>query len=178
MPLPIITIQTFNQSNLQAAGAVFVQRVETISMGRGILGGITGTAGGRNELMEKKMNDLTQTLLAELDSKARKVYPNAIGLVSADIDFSVSGQDASMMLIGQASATVLIKRSKPLMSAQPVAPVASMGSPVASPMPSPVASMGSPLASMPSPVAPLEVKGGRRTFLTKRLIKSSRKNRK
>jgi hypothetical protein len=76
MPLPLITVQTFNQSSLQAAGAVFVQRVESVSVSRGLLAGITGAPSGtgRNELMEKKMNDLTQVLLSELDIQAKKKY--------------------------------------------------------------------------------------------------------
>ena len=199
MPLPLITVQTFNQSSLQAAGAVFVQRVESISVSRGLLAGITGAASaGRNELMEKKMNDLTQVLLTELDIQAKKKYPNAIGLVNADIDFTISGQDASMMLIGKASATVLVKRTKPLVSGEPLSspgpmamalPMASPG-PMAlpGPMPGPMAlpgPMAKPELMSPAkefsrtPMSELPMKGGkRRTFISKRLIKSSRKNRK
>lgn len=192
MPLPIITVQTFNQSNLRAAGAVFVQRVESVSFGRGVVSGITGLLGGRNELMEKKMNDLTQALLTELDTQAKKVYPSAIGLVDANIDFSTAGPDSSMILIGQASATVLVKREKPLsigppssaplvMSSQP--PLQSMPPPPLQSMPPPQGDAqlllkGAPLSSAPGD--PLPVRGGakKRTFLSKRLIKASRKNRK
>ena len=200
MPLPLITVQTFNQSALQAAGAVFVQRVESISVSRGLLAGITGAASaGRNELMEKKMNDLTQVLLTELDIQAKKKYPNAIGLVNADIDFTISGQDASMMLIGKASATVLVKRTKPLVSGEPLSspgpmamalPMASPGPmssagpmPMAQPMPMPMAKpeLMSPAKEFSrTPMSELPMRGGqkKRTFISKRLIKSSRKNRK
>jgi uncharacterized protein YbjQ (UPF0145 family) len=193
MPLPLITVQSFNQTSLQAAGAVFVQRVESVSIARGVLSGITGLVGGRNELMEKKMNDLTQALLDELDAKAKKVYPTAIGLVDANIHFSTTGPDSSMILVGQASATVLIKRVKPLttsLSSSP-APLANPV-PLASPVPMGLSSQppaqkdpqllikGMPMVS--GPEDPMPVKGGtrekRRTFLTKRLIKPSRKNRK
>jgi hypothetical protein len=106
----------------------------------------------------------------------------------ADIDFTISGQDASMMLIGKASATVLIKRTKPLVSS------GTMSEPAAMPMPRP---MSEPMpAAMPRPMSepmpmsaprlgPMSeprldlMKGGKqRTFISKRLIKSSRKNRK
>lgn len=192
-PLPLITIQSFNQSALQAKCAIFVQRVEAVSIGRGFLAGITGMAGGRNELMEKKMNDITQGLLDDLDAKARKAHPNAAALVNANINLSTSGEDASMMIIGQASATVLIQRSKPLVR-PPLSPaqvLAGSSAPIgfSSPPPPPVL----PMASIPppknvqvpikaeasSPVPEDPMKGGkRRTFLTRRLIKSSRKNRK
>jgi len=185
MPLPIITVQTFNQSSLRAAGSVFVQRVESVSIARGVLSGITGLVGGRNELMEKKMNDLTQSLLAELDTRAKKVYPNAIGLVDANIDFSAAGPDSSMILIGQASATVLVKREKPLsigpssspqplvMSPQP--PLLSMPPPQGDPQ---LLLKGPPLSSAPGDPQPLRGGGKKRTFLSRRLIKASRKNRK
>jgi uncharacterized protein YbjQ (UPF0145 family) len=193
-PLPLITIQTFNQTNLQAAGAIFVQRVEAVSIGRGFLAGITGMGGGRNELMEKKMNDITQGLLDDLDAKARKTYPNAIGIVNANMDLSTSGEDASMMIVGQASATVLIPRSKPLVR-PPLSPaqvLSGSSAPIgfsSSPPVLPAASMPPPRnvqlpikaeASSPVPEDPMPMKGGskKRTFLTKRLIKSSRKNRK
>jgi len=184
MPLPIITVQTFNQSALRAAGAVFVQRVESVSFGRGVLAGITGLVGGRNELMEKKMNDLTQALLTELDTQAKKVYPNAIGLVDANIDFSTAGPDSSMILIGQASATVLVKREKPLSIGPPSsAPLVMSSQPPLQSMPPPQGDpqlllKGPPLSSAPGD--PLPLKGGskKRTFLSKRLIKASRKNRK
>jgi hypothetical protein len=196
MPLPLITVQTFNQSSLQAAGAVFVQRVESVSVSRGLLAGITGAPSGtgRNELMEKKMNDLTQVLLSELDIQAKKKYPAAIGLVNADIDFTISGQDASMMLIGKASATVLVKRTKPLVSSgtmpepmsRPMSEPAAM--PMSAPMPRPMSEpmpMSAPMPRFDPMSRPMSeprldpMKGGKqRTFISKRLIKSSRKNRK
>jgi uncharacterized protein YbjQ (UPF0145 family) len=191
MPLPLITVQSFNQTNLQAIGAVFVQRVESVSIGRGILSGITGLVGGRNELMEKKMNDLTQALIGELDAQAKKQYPNAIALVDANIDFSASGPDSSTVLIGQASATVLIKRVKPLTTSQPAsaAPLAS-AIPVGSAAPvgfssQPPAQRDPQLLLKGMPMVsgsedPMPVKGGskKRTFISKRLIKASRKKRK
>lgn len=186
MPLPLITVQTFNQSSLQAAGAVFVQRVESVSVSRGLLAGITGAPSGtgRNELMEKKMNDLTQVLLSELDIQAKKKYPAAIGLVNADIDFTISSQDASMMLIGKASATVLVKRTKPLVSSGTMPEP--MSRPMSEPMPRPMSEpmpMSAPrLDPMSRPMSEPRLdpmKGGKqRTFISKRLIKSSRKNRK
>ena len=112
-PLPVFTIQTFNQNALQPAGAVFAQRVETISLARNVFAGIGGIIGGRSTLMEKKMNDLTQALMQELDIQAKKMYPNAVALVNVQVNFSNIGKtDSSMFLAGQASATALIKRVK------------------------------------------------------------------
>jgi uncharacterized protein YbjQ (UPF0145 family) len=184
MPLPLITVQSFNQNTLQAAGAVFVHRVEAVSVSRGLLGGITGAAAGRNEAMEKKMNDLTQALLNDLDTQAKKMYPSAIGLVNADIDFTISGQDASMMLIGKASATVLIKRVKPLTMAPtaPAAPLIESSAPIGFSSQPPLQPSKDPqlfLKGMPLSSDPqVPMRGGKKTFISKRSIKSSRKNRK
>jgi len=152
-PLPVFTIQTFNQNALQPAGAVFAQRVETISVGRSFFAGTGST--GRNTMMEKKMNDLTQALIQELDIQAKKMYPSAVALVNVQVHFSDIGKtDSNMFLSGQASATALIKRVKPVGQSMIPSPVASapMASPAASaPMASPIAS---PLAAPMAPAMP------------------------
>jgi uncharacterized protein YbjQ (UPF0145 family) len=157
-PLAVFTIQTFNQNALQPAGAVFAQRVESISIARSFVAAIAGVAGGRSTMMEKKMNDLTQALMQELDIQAKKMYPNAVALVNVQVHFSNIGKsDNNMFLAGQASATALIKRVKPV--GQSMAPLGS-----ASPMPlgsAPLGSapgsapLGSPLGSAPLGSAPL-----------------------
>lgn len=180
MPLPIFTIQTFNQNTLQPAGAVFAQRVEAVSIVRDFLAGITGIVGGRNTAMEKKMNDLTSVLMEELQLQARTAYPNAIALVDVKVHFCNIGNDGSnMFLSGQASATALIKRNKvntPAMAMAMATPVpAPVAAPVASPVAAPVASpVAAPVAApVPPPVAPNNSKvGGRKSFISK-----SRKNR-
>jgi len=193
-PLPVFTIQTFNQNALQPAGAVFAQRVETISLARNVFAGIGGIVGGRSTLMEKKMNDLTQALMQELDLQAKKMYPNAVALVDVHLNFSDIGKtDSNMFLAGQASATALIKRVKavgqsmiPSSSAALAVPAAS---PVALPVALPAASPAMPSSSSPassaamalSPqnakniVVPRAISGGRKR---KSFISKSRKNRK
>ena len=144
MPLPIFTIQTFNQNTLQPAGAVFAQRVEAVSIARNFLAGITGSEGGRNTAMEKKMNELTRSLMEELQLQTRTAYPNALALVDVKMHFSDIGKDDSnVFLAGQASATALIKRNK---VATPMAPATPMASPATVPM-----AMASPVP-MASPV--------------------------
>jgi uncharacterized protein YbjQ (UPF0145 family) len=160
MPLPIFTIQTFNQNTLQPAGAVFAQRVEMITAGRDFLGGITGSTGGRNTAIEKKMHDLTKSLVEELHLQANRAFPSAVALV--DVKMHISN-DSPELLTGQASATALVKRNKlptpqpsPVTSGEVSAPMASpLPAPMASPLPAPMASpMASPMAApMASPVA-------------------------
>ena len=140
MPLPIFTIQTFNQNTLQPAGAVFAQRVEMITAGRDFLGGITGSTGGRNTAIEKKMHDLTKSLVEELHLQANRAFPSAVALV--DVKMHISN-DSPELLTGQASATALVKRNKlptpqpsPVTSGEVSAP---MASPLAAPMASPMA---------------------------------------
>ena len=186
MPLPIFTIQTFNQNTLQPAGAVFAQRVEAVSVSRNFLAGITGSTGstgGRNTTMEKKMNDLTKALMEELQLQTRAAFPNAVALVDVKMHFSDIGKDESnMFLAGQASATALIKRNKPMGSSMASAPMASAPmAPMASgPMaPGPMATknnsrmvnrLRNPI-NFENPTSPARV-GGKRNFISK-----SRKNR-
>ena len=194
-PLPVFTIQTFNQSALQPAGAVFAQRVESISVGRSFFTGIGGVAGGRSTMMEKKMNDLTQALMQELDIQAKKMYPSAVALVNVQVHFSDIGKtDSSMFLAGQASATAIIKRVKPVgqsmvPSSAPMASAPMASAPMASPIASAPMSPAMPSSSSPafssamalSPqnakniVIPKAISGGakRKSFISK-----SRKNRK
>ena len=110
MALPMFTIQTFNQSVLQPAGAVFAQRVEAVSLLRDFVAGIGGLFGGQSTFMEKKMNDLTNVLKDELQKKAKEQYPNVVALVDVMLTFSNIGNDASSMFIaGQISATALVR---------------------------------------------------------------------
>jgi len=175
MPLPIFTIQTFNQNTLQPAGAVFAQRVEAVSVSRNFLAGITGSTGstgGRNTTMEKKMNDLTKALMEELQLQTRAAFPNAVALVDVKMHFSDIGKDESnMFLAGQASATALIKRNKPMGSSMASAPMASapMAPMASAPMASaPMAPMASgpmapgPMASGPMAPGPMATKNNSR----------------
>lgn len=158
-PLPVFTIQTFNQNALQPAGAVFAQRVESISIARNFFSGLGGIVGGRNTMMEKKMNDLTTVLMEELDIQAKKLYPSAVALVNVQVHFSdICKSDSSMFLAGQASATAIIKRVKAVgqsmvPSSQPPAPLVSAPLAPAPLSPAPLAS--APLASAPLASAPL-----------------------
>jgi uncharacterized protein YbjQ (UPF0145 family) len=157
MPLPIFTVQKFNKNTLQPAGAVFAQRVESISIVRNFFAGIAGIAGGRSTMMEKKMNDLTTVLLEELDQQAIKKYPNAVALIDVDIHFSDIGKnDSNMFLAGQASATALIKRTTPITS-QPISDNR-VSKPVEPISPPEVSDRGQPLAQMaPAQMAPAQM---------------------
>ena len=202
--LPFFTIQTFNQNSLQPAGAVFAQRVESISIGRSIFAGADGSVGGRSVMMEKKMNDLTRALMEELDIQAKKTYPNAVALVNVQFHFSDIGKnDSNMFLAGQASATALIKRVKavgqsmapseqlplamaPAMPpAMPPAMAPAMPPAMSQPMVSPGAS--APLSPIPVEQVntklmgiPRAISGGkskRKSFISKsRTIKANRKH--
>lgn len=185
-PLPVFTIQTFNQTALQPAGAVFVQRVESISVARNFFAGISGVVGGRSTMMEKKMNDLTKVLMEELDLQAKKMYPNAVALVNVDLHFSDIGKtDSNMFLAGQASATALIKRVKavgqsmvpssppplaPLPSVLPLPSVPPLPSVASSPLPPNIKAKQNSII----PVIPQGQMGGKK----KSFISKSRKNRK
>ena len=156
--LPVFTIQTFNQTALQPAGAIFAQRVESISIGRNF---VAGVAGGRSTMMEKKMNDLTKALMEELDLQAKKLYPNVVALINVQVHFSDIGKnDSNMFLAGQASATALIKRVKAvgqsmIPSSAPLASAPLASAPLASAPLSPAPLAPAPLAPAPLASAPL-----------------------
>ena len=156
--LPVFTIQTFNQTALQPAGAIFAQRVEYISIGRNF---VAGVAGGRSTMMEKKMNDLTKALMEELDLQAKKLYPNVVALINVQVHFSDIGKnDSNMFLAGQASATALIKRVKAvgqsmIPSSAPLASAPLASAPLASAPLSPAPLAPAPLAPAPLASAPL-----------------------
>jgi uncharacterized protein YbjQ (UPF0145 family) len=125
--IPIFTTQVFNQSTLQPVGAIFVQRVESISVVRDLMAGFGGIVGGRSKTMEKKMNDLTVVVLQELQDQAKAKYPNAVAIVGVNIDFSQIGSgENDKFIAGQASGTVLVKRAggSTAPAQPPVAPMA------------------------------------------------------
>jgi uncharacterized protein YbjQ (UPF0145 family) len=166
MALPIFTIQSFNQSALQAAGAIFVQRVETVAL----QGNATE---GRSTPMEKKMNDLTKSLLDDIQAQAKAKYPNAVALVDVHVDFSEVGKTGDMtFLAGQASATAIIRKAKKTGNT-PVTPP--MAPPMAPPMPMNVAPPMAMAAPVPVP-GPLPSVGGRRKATRKHTKSRSRKH--
>ena len=182
-PLPIFTIQTFSQTALQPAGAIFAQRVESISMGRNFFAGVAGAVGGRSTLMEKKMNDLTKSLMEELDIQAKRQYPNAVALVDVSVNFSEMGKnDSNMFLAGQASATALIKRVKPAgqsmvpASVQPSLPPALPPMPSLAPAPSLQQEQPLPKLNSKNLMIPKPISGGK-SIKKKSFITKSRKNR-
>lgn len=167
MALPVYTIESFNQNALQAAGAIFAQRVETISLLRNIFAGIGGIIGGRSTTMEKKMEDLTKVLLEEIQAKAISKYPNAVALIDLKLQFSDIGKtQENMFLAGQASATVLIKKIG--RTSQPQA------QPIVQPIAQPIAS-NKPINTQPPIAQPMpQPVGGKRKHTSK---SKSRKNR-
>ena len=166
MALPIFTIQTFNQSALQAAGAIFVQRVETVALQGNV-------AEGRSTPMEKKMNDLTKALLDDIQTQAKAKYPNAVALVDVHVDFSEVGKTGDMtFLAGQASATALIRKAKKTGNTPVTPPVVPSMAPVVPSMP--MAPMAAPMAMAPPGPSVLPSVGGRRKGATRRKHTKSR----
>jgi uncharacterized protein YbjQ (UPF0145 family) len=145
MALPIFTIQTFNQTALQPVGAVFAQRVESVSVAKSSFAGFSSPNTGRSTAMEKKMNDLTKALISEINSQAKATYPNAVALVDLNIQFSNIGKNGeNILLAGQASATAIVKRKAAAPQPQPVAV----------PQVAPSQPMGPVVMSQPMAIAP------------------------
>ena len=169
MDLPIFTIQTFNQNTLRAAGAVFAHRVDLIkSPPKGLFsGGATPSNFSANTAMEQRIVLLKEELMKKLNEESVNKYGNdkVKALVDIKLDFSLLGES----LLGQASATVLVERIKPVaaisapisspmpaaMSAPISAPISNSRAPISSPMPAPMAAaMAAPMAAPISPPMP------------------------
>ena len=134
--LPMFTISTFNQNRFQPAGAVFAQRVETVGGApKGGLFSSSKSEAGRNQAMEKNMDNLTRVLKEQLVVNTLAVFPSAKALVDLKITFSTIGNNDAIYLAGQATATALVNRPpktapnsmsppvvKPLESEGPVGP--------------------------------------------------------
>jgi uncharacterized protein YbjQ (UPF0145 family) len=125
MAIPVFTTNVFNQNLLQPVGAIFVQRVESVSVARDFMAGLGAIVGGQSKTMEKKMNDLTAAVLQELQTQTKAKYPNAVAIVGVDVDFSVIGQ-TNDFIAAQARGTVLVKRGAsgqggPVASSTPLA---------------------------------------------------------
>jgi hypothetical protein len=227
--LAVITIPNFNARKFQVASGIFVNRVIVINTAQSFASRLTNSSTQKNTEIEKAMNSLTDTLLKDLNTKAKLSYPKAAALVNANVTFSVSTKsDSELILLGEGRATVIVPRVNPTGSVLPVNPVSGPATPigfsserasssllkipnVTNPVnpsikeqgpvpPSPPLNSMNPLVKPPGPPGPSapsappappapsglpvspasNLKGGskRRTFLTKRLIKSSRKNRK
>ena len=110
--LPMFTISTFNQNKFQPAGAVFAQRVETVggSSKGGLFSSSKPTEVGRNPAMEKNMDNLTRVLKEQLVVNTLAVFPSAKALVDLKITFSNIGNNDTIHLAGQATATALVDR--------------------------------------------------------------------
>jgi uncharacterized protein YbjQ (UPF0145 family) len=151
MALPIFTIQTFNQTTLQPVGAVFAQRVESVSVAKSSFAGFSSPNTGRSTAMEKKMNDLTKALISEINSQAKATYPNAVALVDLNIQFSNIGKNGeNILLAGQASATAIVKRKAPVAAPQPQP----QPQPVAVPQVGPSQPIGPVVMSQPMAMVP------------------------
>lgn len=158
MALPIFTIQSFNQTALQPVGAVFAQRVESVSVAKSSFAGFSSPNTGRSTAMEKKMNDLTKALISEINSQAKATYPNAVALVDLKLQFSNIGKNGdNILLAGQASATALLKRKAPAPIAAPIAPPIPAPVVMSQPMAAPVAMPSQPMDMAMAVAAPVPV---------------------
>jgi uncharacterized protein YbjQ (UPF0145 family) len=159
--IPIYNIQLYDQKKLLAISSIIVRRVESVSIARNFLAGITGIVGGRNLEMEKKMNDLMTGVLDDLRKEALRINNKTIALIGLDIQYSEIGKSSdNMFLSAQAIATPLIRRpvSQNIRLPSLSESVASDSMAPAGPMPPvppvpPLAPVG-PMPSMP-PVAPV-----------------------
>jgi len=114
MDITIFTIPQY-PPNFIPIGSVFAHRVNLVKAAQKGVFNYVGTpvvSSGVNDL-EKQIEQVRIELLKKLKEEARKKDPNASALVNVKVIFSVIGESS---ILGQASATVLIKKSSGLNS--------------------------------------------------------------
>jgi hypothetical protein len=183
MDITIFTIPQY-PPNFIPIGSVFVHRVNMIKTPTKGMFNYGGTAmiGAVNDL-EKQIEVLRGELLNKLKQEAKKKDASVSALVDVKLHISVFGESS---LLGQASATVLIKKTSGLNSQSarrnsPVAPLVQVPRPNS--QVAPLASVEQPVVGSPvrpnigplGPPGPLGQLGGRKKYVSK--LGKSRKNR-
>lgn len=93
MSFKILTTTQFDASRYEPVGSVLINRVETISLIRGFVGGITGLFGGKNNLIQDAMDALTKRGIEDFKDKVASSYPQTALVVGFDSMVTDVGRD-------------------------------------------------------------------------------------
>lgn len=108
MSIPLLSINYFDTQKNVALGAVFGKRIEAISLFRGIAAGIQGLFGGQIEMVEKKIQDVTEGAKADLLKQAQAMYPQAKAIIGLQIQITDIGRDdRNQFILATAQGTVI-----------------------------------------------------------------------
>lgn len=102
MNFPILTTGYYDMNKYEPIGLVSSIPVHSISAIRGLVSGITGFFGGRQQIIEKKFLDIRKEALYELEKEAKTM--GAVMIIGLEFDVSELGNE---FVIYGASGTAL-----------------------------------------------------------------------
>ena len=102
--MSIATTGHYDIEKYDVKSFVLVTHTEALSLGRGLVAGITGIFGGTSDIMNKKVDDVTNKLLAKLQTK---VGPGE-KIVGVRFEFAeFARQESNSFLSGIATGTLI-----------------------------------------------------------------------
>jgi uncharacterized protein YbjQ (UPF0145 family) len=108
MSIPLFSSNYFDTQKQMPLGAVFGKRIEAISLFRGFVAGIQGLFGGQIEMVEKKIQDVTEGAKADLLRDVQQKYPQAQGVIGLQIQITDVGRDdRNQFILATAQGTVI-----------------------------------------------------------------------
>jgi uncharacterized protein YbjQ (UPF0145 family) len=84
----LTTVNNYNQNEYTPLGLVRGTIVHSVSFFRDILGNITGILGGKNTAINKKVDDVYEEAVKELEKYTKEKYPNADAVAGIEISLT------------------------------------------------------------------------------------------
>jgi uncharacterized protein YbjQ (UPF0145 family) len=105
MSFPILTTGYYNMNKYEPIGLVSSIPVHSISAIRGLVSGITGFFGGRQQVIEKKFLDIRKEALYELEQEAKAM--GAVMIIG--LEFNVSELGNEFVIYGASGTALKLK---------------------------------------------------------------------
>lgn len=103
----LTTVNNYNQNEYTPIGLVRGTIVHSVSFFRDILGNITGILGGKNTAINKKVDDVYEEAVKELEKYTKEKYPSADAVAGIEISLT----EMREFFICVATGTALRRRS-------------------------------------------------------------------
>lgn len=107
----LTTTPDYDMNMYKPAGMIVVNRVENISLGRGVIAEVPGIFGGKNSLIQIAIDTLTQNAMKELRKKARAQYKKISAIINVHFNITTiarAGMAYGEYMIATATGTVLV----------------------------------------------------------------------
>ena len=111
MSFPILTTGYYDMNKYEPIGLVSSIPVHSISAIRGLVSGITGFFGGRQQVIEKKFLDIRREALFELEKEAKRM--GAVMIIGLEFDVSELGNE--FVIYGVSGTALKLKSGRLLM---------------------------------------------------------------